>query len=74
VRLAGAVAAREALARAFRATVEAERDTWRDDKYLAIRERHLVPLIAENARFDRELAAIAGAVREAGRRLEESSR
>lgn len=60
--------------RAFRLTVEREQESWRDHRYRSVREQHLEPLAAENARFDREMAEVSAALQTIRRRLEQSRR
>ncbi len=70
--LASIIANRIALLKTFRSAIGREEEAWRDHKFQEIRERHLAPLVAENERFDRELAEVASSVTAANRRLDES--
>lgn len=70
--LAPLISQRSSALSAFRGGVEREAERWQDHRFAAIRGAHLEPLIAENRRFDRELAAVETAVRAANRRLEQS--
>jgi hypothetical protein len=63
---------REAAMKKFRAALRAEERAWQDHRHGRIRDRYLTPLLAENARFDRELAEADAAITAALRRLEGS--
>jgi len=67
--LASVISSRTGSLRAFRAGLQREEERWRDERLARIRHAHLDRLIAENERFDRELAEIETAVRAAKRRL-----
>ncbi len=68
--LATTITQRRALLNTFLRAVDREEEAWRDHKFYQIRERHLASLVADNERFDRDLAEVAAAVKAASRRLD----
>lgn len=70
--LAQLISSRSTVIAAFRAAVQRESHDWQDHRFAAIRDQHLEPLITDNERFDRELAAVDAAVRASKRQLDQS--
>ena len=72
MRFASLIAQQLTSLRRFRTAVDRERETWTDTRFGRLHDDVLMPLIAENERYNRELQGVAAATQAANRRLEDS--